>query len=262
MAFPLSVNLSYGMEKVETSAQRQKLGTRATTPDGRVFYYAQEAGAGISTAGMLVDGLLTEADHDMDKTATAAHSVGDTTISLEITEASGGSGDLVKNEYADGYMMFNDGPGEGEVYRIKSHPAHDASDDATAIFTLDEPDGIRTALTTASLAGLFKSPYNAVALVDGDGTLTYRTGVLGVTTIPVTASYYCWIQTSGIATVALGASVGVVGDALAISQESGESGMAERADHSDNADLATIGVAIGIPSASPDKQACMLHIRE
>ena len=261
MAFPQTVNLSYGMEKVETSDQRQKLGTRATTPDGRVFYYALNSSAAITSAGMLVDGLLTEADHDMDKAATAAHSVGDTTISLEITEGSGGSGDLVKDEYADGYMMFNDGPGEGEVYRIKSHPAHDASSDATCIFTLDEPDGIRTALTTSSLAGLFKSPYNAVALVDGDGTLTYRTGVVGVTTIPVTASYYCWIQTAGIATVALGAQVGVVGDALTISQESGESGKAERADHSDESDLATIGVAIGIPSVSGDKQACILHIR-
>ena len=261
MAFPQTVNLSYGMEKVETSDQRQKLGTRATTPDGRVFYYALNSSAAITSAGMLVDGLLTEADHDMDKAATAAHSVGDTTISLEITEGSGGSGDLVKDEYADGYMMFNDGPGEGEVYRIKSHPAHDASSDATCIFTLDEPDGIRTALTTSSLAGLFKSPYNAVALVDGDGTLTYRTGVVGVTTIPVTASYHCWIQTAGIATIGLGAQVGVVGDALTVSQESGESGKAERADHSDESDLATIGVAIGIPSVSGDKQACILHIR-
>ena len=40
MAFPLTVNLSYGMEKAETSDQRHVLGTRATTPDGRVFYYA------------------------------------------------------------------------------------------------------------------------------------------------------------------------------------------------------------------------------
>jgi hypothetical protein len=262
MAFPYTVNLSYGQEKVETEEQKQKLGTRATTPDGRVFYYAQCAsGAAISTGGFLVDGLVTEADHDMDKAATAAHSVGDTTISLEITEASGGSGDLVKDEYADGYMMFNDGPGEGEVYRIKSHPAHDASSDPTAIFTLDEPDGIRTALTTDSICGLFKSPYNAIAIVDGDAAPTTRTGVLGVTTIPVTASYYCWVQTSGIATVALGAQVGVVGDALTISQESSESGMAERADFSDESDLATIGVAIGIPSVSGDKQACILHIR-
>ena len=262
MAFPTTIYLSYGQEKVETSEQKQKLGTRAQTPDGRVFYYALNSSAAITTAGFLVDGLVNEADHDMDKAATAATAVGSTTVSLEITEGSGGSGDLVKNEYADGYLIFNDGPGEGEVYRIKSHPAHDASSDATCVFTLDEPDGIRTALTTASLAGLHKNPYNAVALVDGDaGNLNNRTGVLGVTTIPVTASYYCWLQTAGVASVSVGAQVAVVGDGLTISQESGESGQAERADHSDESDLATIGVAIGIPSVSGDKQPCMLHIR-
>ena len=257
MAFVNQQNLSYGQEKIETSGKKLKLGTIGRTPDGRAFVYARNGSAAITTAGMIVDAgtALTVNAHDMDVPA-AANDAGttDPTISVPTT-------DLTKDQYADGYLIFNDGPGEGEVYRIKSHPAHDASADATCIFTLDEPDGIRTALTTGSLAGLFKSPYNAVALVDGDGTLTYRTGVVGVTTIPVTASYYCWIQTAGIATVALGAQVGVVGDALTISQESGESGKAERADHSDEADLATIGVAIGIPSVSGDKQACILHIR-
>ena len=40
MAFPSTINLAYGQEKVETSGKKQKLGTRASTPDGRVFYYA------------------------------------------------------------------------------------------------------------------------------------------------------------------------------------------------------------------------------
>ena len=211
MAFPQTVNLSYGMEKVETSDQRQKLGTRATTPDGRVFYYARNGSAAITTAGMIVDAgtALTVNAHDMDVPATAAHSVGDTTVSLEVPTT-----DLTKDQYADGYLIFNDGPGEGEVYRIKSHPAHDASDDNTCIFTLDEPDGIRTALTTSSLAGLIVNPYAAVKIIDGDGTMD--TGALGVTTIPMTASYYGWVQTAGIGSVAIGAAVGVVGDGLQI----------------------------------------------
>ena len=200
MAFPNSIFLSYGQEKVETSGRKQKLGTRATTPDGKVFYYARNGSAAITTAGMIVDAAaaFAVAAHDMDVPVTAATAVGSTTISLEVPTT-----DLTLNQYADGYLMFNDGPGEGEVYRIKSHPAHDASDDATAVFTLDEPDGIRTALTTASLAGLLVSPYSAVKLIDGDGTM--ETGALGVTTIPVTASYYCWIQTAGIGSVAVGA---------------------------------------------------------
>ena len=256
MAFPLTVNLSYGMEKTETSDQRQKLGTRGTTPDGRVFYYAKNGASAITTAGMIVDAgtALTVNAHDMDVPATAAHSVGDTTISLEVPTT-----DLTKNQYADGYLIFNDGPGEGEVYRIKSNPAHDASDDNTAIFTLDEPDGIRTALTTSSLAGLIVNPYAAVKIIDGDGTM--ETGALGVTTIPMTASYYGWIQTAGIGSVAVGAAVVPVGDALQISQASGESGRAELHDESASDDIQTIGTAIGIPSVDTDKQMCFLTIR-
>ena len=255
MAFPLSVNLAYGMEKTETSDQRQKLGTRASTPDGRVFYYAK-VGIAITTAGMIVDAAttFTEAAHDMNLTLILAHSVGDITISLEVPTT-----DLTKDRYADGYLMFNDGPGEGEVYRIKSHPAHDASDDNTVIFTLDEPDGIRTALTTATEAQIIENPYSAVKLIDGDGTM--ESGALGVTTIPMTASYYGWIQTAGIGSVALGAVVGIVGDGLQVSQASGESGRAELYDLSGEDDVQSIGTAIGIPSVDTDKQMCLLTIR-
>ena len=256
MAFPRTVNLDYGDEKKEgsTAIGNLSLGTRGVTPDGRVFYYAKNSSAAITSGGMLVDGIAAVPAHDMGLTVTAATAVGSATISLEVPTT-----DLTKNQYQDGYIVFNDGPGEGEIYRIASHPAHDASDDNTCVFTLTDPSGTRTALTTASEAGLVYPPYTDVKLIDGDGTMT--TGVLGVTTIPVTASYYCWIQTSGLGSVGVGAQVGIVGDALTVSQESGESGLAERADHSDESDLSTIGVAIGIASASPDKQLCLLHIR-
>ena len=255
MSFPLSVNLSYGMEKRETSDQRQKLGTRATTPDGRVFYYARNGSAAITTAGMIVDAAaaFAIAAHDMDVPANA-NAAGTTAVSVEVPTT-----DLTKNQYADGYLIFNDGPGEGEVYRIKSHPAHDASDDNTVIITIDEPDGLATATTTSSLFGIFVNPYSAVKIMDGDGTM--ETGALGVTTIPMTANYYGWIQTAGIGSVAIGAAVGVVGDGLQISQASGESGRAELYDLSGEDDLQSIGTAIGIPSVDTDKQACLLTIR-
>ncbi len=254
MAFPTTVYLSYGMEKVETSEQKQKLGTKAVLPDGRTFYYAKNSSAAITTAGQIVDGIAAVAAHDMDVAATEAHSVGDTTISLEVPTT-----DLTLNQYADGYLCINDGPGQGEVYRIKSHPAHDASDDNTVIFTIDEPDGIRTALTTASLFGIIYNPYTDVKIVDGDGTMT--TGPLGVTTIPVTASYYCWLQTSGVASVLSGAVVAIVGDAIGVSQASGESGAFDLWDVSTNEDTRPIGHAMSIPSVDTDNQIVMLDIR-
>ena len=154
MAYPTSINLKPGMEKVETSSQKHKLGTRATTPDGRVFYYVENSGTAITTGGQIVNGIDAVAAHDMDVAATAAHSVGDTTISIEVPTT-----DLTANQYKDGYLYFNDGPGQGEIYQIKSHPAHDASADNTVIITIDEEDGIATALTTSSLCCLMYNPY-------------------------------------------------------------------------------------------------------
>jgi len=255
MAFPSTINLSYGQEKKETSGKKLKLGTKGVTPDGRVFYYARNGSAAITTAGMIVDAgtALTVNAHDMDVPA-AANTAGTTGITISVPTT-----DLTKDQYADGYIIFNDGPGEGEVYRIKSHPAHDASDTNDVVITIDEPDGIITATTTSSLCGFLVSPYAAVKIIDGDGTM--ETGALGVTTIPMTASYYGWIQTAGIGSVAVGAAVGVVGDGLQISQASSESGRAELHDLSGEDDIQSIGTAIGIPSVDTDKQMCLLTIR-
>ena len=250
MAFPSVVFLSYGNEKVETSEQKQKLGTKGVLPDGRVFYYAKNSGTAITTAAQIVDGIAAVGAHDMDLAAAAA-SAGATSFT------SGTSLTVTKNQYADGYVLFNDGPGQGEVYRIKSNTAVSS---ATGLeITIDEPDGIRTALTTSSLFGLAYSPYTDVKIIDGDGTIT--TGPLGVTTIPVTASYYCWIQTSGIASVLSGAVVAIVGDAIGVSQASAESGAFDLWDSSANEDTRPIGHAMGIPSVDTDNQIVMLAIR-
>jgi len=250
MAFPTTVQLKQGMEKVETSSQKHKLGTRGVTSDGRIFYYAENSGTAITHGGYLVDGIAAVAAHDMDLAATAT-SAGATSFT------SGTSLTVTKDQYKDGYVYFNDGPGQGETYKVKSNTAVSS---ATGLsITIDDEDGLVTALTTSSLFGLMYNPYKDINMIDGDGTMT--TGVLGVTTAPVTADYFCWIQTSGPASVRLGAQVGVVGDALTVSQASGESGEAERTDYSDEADIANIGTAMGIPAVDSDNQWCMLNIR-
>jgi len=228
---------TYGDEKVETSAQFQPLGTRMVLQDGRIFYYSKNSSAAVTDAGFVVDGIALVGAHDTDVAATEAHSVGDNTISIEVPTT-----DLTKDQYKEGYLVFNDGPAQGQVYKIASHPAHDASEDNTVIITLDEK--LRTALTTSSLCGLVYNPYTDVKLTDGDGTMT--TGPLGVTQIPLTASYYCWLQTYGLSSVRMGAQVVVLGDGIMVSQQSDEQGLIERADHSDESDLQTIGTAMGV----------------
>jgi len=250
MSFPTTVQLKMGWEKQETSDQRHKLGTRGVTSDGRVFYYAENSGTAITRGGQVVDGIAAVGAHDMDLAATAT-SAGATSFT------SGTSLTVTKNQYQDGYVYFNDGPGEGEIYKVKSNTAVSS---ATGLsITIDDEDGFATALTTSSLFGLMYSPYKDVKILDGDGTMT--TGPLGVTCAPFTADYYGWIQTAGPVAILIGAQVGVVGDGIAVSQASGESGTAERTDYSDEADIVNIGTAMGIPAVATDYQWAMLNIR-
>ena len=247
-----TVNLNFGDEKIETAAQELALGTVGILPDGRKFRYAKNSSAAITTAGQIVEGEAMVAAHDMDVPVTAQTAAGSSTISLEVPTT-----DLTLNQYANGYIYINDGEGQGEVYRILSHPAHDASDDATCVFTLDG-EVTKTQLETTSLCGLVYNPYFNVAIIDGDGTRVGRP--LGVSTAPVTANYYTWIQTNGICAVLAGAAVGVVGDGMKVSQASGESGAADLFDTSTNQDTEPIGSAIGIAAVATDYQLIYLAL--
>ena len=250
MAFPLTVHLGYGQEKVETSDQKQKLGTRAVLPDGRVFYYAENSGAAITTAGQLVDGIAAVGAHDGDL-ATAALAAGSltvtTTTSLTVT----------KDQYKDGYLFINDNAAQGEVYRVKSNTA--VASAAGCEITIDESDGIRTAFTTSTQFGLMYPPYKDIKLMDNDGTMT--TGPLGVTTIAVTADYFCWIQTAGPAAVLSGAATFVVGDAVGISKAD-ENGAIDLWDASTEEDSRPIGTSMGVVSVDTEYGWVMLAIRD
>ena len=66
---------------------------------------------------------------------------------------------------------------------------------------------------------------------------------------------------SPTAAVLLGAQVDIVGDGIAVSQQSGESGAAERTDYSDESDIVNIGTSMGIPAVDTDYTWVMLNIR-
>jgi hypothetical protein len=78
----------------------------------------------------------------------------------------------------------------------------------------------------------------------------------------MTASYYGWIQTSGISSVLVsGTTVLIVGDGIAVSQVSGQSGAATLFDTSGATDQVSIGTAIGVASIAADFGLVMLDIR-
>ena len=189
----------------ESSTQLWPLGTELKYGD-RTFRYGQMNGA--VTAGKLLQQAVHVSDHtnctitDADAVVGSySHAAGSTTISLDTNGT-----DLTANQYAEGYLYVNDAQGEGQMLRIKSHPAHDHSDDASVVITTYDP--LKTAVVkNASQVSLVKNPYADVIVAP-----TAETGaVVGVTVIDMTDDYYGWFQTRGPCPVLVSEAVLVLG---------------------------------------------------
>jgi hypothetical protein len=168
----------------ESSSKLFPLGSELIYND-RKFRYGLNGGSAI-TAGKLVQHVTEVANHT-NCAATATTAAGETAISIETA----GDTDLTANQYAEGYLFVNDVNGEGQCLKVKSHPAHDHSDDPSVIITCY--DDLATALTTSSQLTLMPNPYSAVVVAP----TTHTGACVGATTIDMTASYYGWFQTHG-----------------------------------------------------------------
>jgi len=193
MSFPVTVGLNIGDEKLTYAANQngRVLGTRAVTPDGRVFRWALAGGVAIE-AGKLVQ-TMAEIHSSVfvnGLTVINATVTGVTTITVTMATTI-----LAADTYKDGYMYIDTSPGQA-MYRVKSHQA--AVSGADAEFTLYESDEIKNALTSGTtLVGFKRNPYTSVIITPT--TITGR--VIGATPINVAIGGYFWLQTWGPALV-------------------------------------------------------------
>ena len=226
MSFPQTIMGKYGWEKVTTSAQKHKLGTRMQIFD-REFVYVQ-AGEAI-TAGVLVDGMAGTAAHQVDLAVNAA-SAGDTTVTLS------GSLTITLNQYKDGWLIFNDVEEEGHMYRVKSNTA--VSSATGCVITLDEEDGLATAITTSQQVGLYENPHKEVEIHDFNDI---DNAPLGWACVDIADTYYGWICDKGFTTALIDGTPGI-GAQLVVSQ--GVDGAIEVLD-SDADDEGTVVAVMG-----------------
>ena len=194
MSFPQTIMGKFGWEKVTTSAQKHKLGTRMQIAD-REFVYVQ-AGEDI-TAGLLVDGMAGTAAHQVDLAVSAA-SAGATTVTLS------GSLTIAKDQYKDGWLIFNDIEEEGHMYRIKSNTA--VSSATGCVLTLDEEDGLVTAITTSQQVGIYENPHKEVEIHDHDDI---DNAPLGWACVDIADTYYGWICDKGFTTALIDGTPGI-----------------------------------------------------
>lgn len=188
----------------ESETQKHKLGERLVLGD-RVFRYCKN-GAVALAAGKMTQGAAPVANHKNIAWASGgAVNQKKVTLTLGATLAT-------KNQYADGTLHVNDATGEGQTYRIKSHPAADSA--ATLEVTLK--DDIIVALVSGSEATLTKNKYDSLVIAPSGGLTSV---VVGVPLVAVTAAYYFWACTKGPCavltqgTVVIGQNAGLGGTA-------------------------------------------------
>lgn len=169
------------------------LGDQLRLADGRAFRYGK-AGAAATSDGKLEVAPTPKANHHNLVATAAAIGSFQVTVTLGATAA-------VANEYAEGYLVVNAGPGVGQTYKIKGHPA--ASSAATLVLDLFDPI-TSTALTTASRATLVHNSYNGVI---ESTSVTQRPA--GVSLVDLAAGNYGWFQHAGVASVLAAATVAV-----------------------------------------------------
>ena len=165
----------------ESATKLFPLGSKLEYGD-RKFRYAHIYNGGGVAAGVTLENIAATAHHRDLVVAAASAGAKSITVTLGATEATA-------DYYNEGYIHINDAAGQGQLLRIKDHPAADAS--GTLVLTLY--DSLKTAITTSSKADLISSNYKSI----NTAATTHVGVIVGVSTIAMTANYYGWIQTSG-----------------------------------------------------------------
>ena len=223
MSFPQTIMGKFGWEKVTTTTQKHKLGTRMQIFD-REFVYC-EAGEDI-TAGKLVMGIDGTAAHQVDL-AVAAASAGATSITLS------GSLSIAKDLYKDGWIIFNDVEEEGHMYRVKGNTA--VASATGCVVTLDEEDGLATAITTSQQVGLYENPYTEVEAHDANDV---DHAPLGWTCVDIADTDFGWLCVKGFTTALID---GTPGLGVPLVASNGVDGAVEVYDEDGTVNLSPVG---------------------
>lgn len=174
----------------ESSTQNYALGTKLVYPANKqVFRYSKNGGTALSKAYMTTsEALMSSALEELQSTYGANADVGDYEIDVDVTTG----GTYVENEFVGGTLIVNKSTGIGDIYTIVANKI-DGSDDTLMRVRLLTP--IRTALSATSEITMLKHPQRDVDVMPttAEGTPA------GIPLINVTANYYCWLQTGGIA---------------------------------------------------------------
>lgn len=185
--FTQRISLSAQDARKTSSTKVHRLGTVAETADGRVFRYAS-AGSSNLAAGKFTTPGAKVTNHTNNAVATAA-AVGDRSVNITLAGATA----TTLGQYNDGYLVVNDSTGVGQAFLIDGTPVIAGS--GTGRIQLAE--GVATALTTSSKVSLQPGIWSDTIIAAGSVSLVCN----GAPNVAVTATYFYWSQTAGVASV-------------------------------------------------------------
>jgi len=180
----------------ESSVAKQRLGTKRELDDGRIYRYAGFTAAGI-TAGALVSKAAAPVDATVASADAALAVAGAREISVTIAGATA-------NLYTDGFLIVTAGTNIGAMYKVRGNGATNGIGSGRAAFSLY--DKIHTTWVAASTTvSAWQNSYKSLLInpAVADSEATTQECVMGMTVRAITASYYAWIQTRGLANLVL-----------------------------------------------------------
>lgn len=166
-----------------SSSAKELVGCLRILADGRKFRYAQ-AGAGALVAGKMSAAPVLDLDF-CNKACPAAAAIGDTTIT--VTHVATGTA-YAADYFRGGYLVIID--------QLVQYPIVSSSAVTTTSTTIDLELGqaLMIDLTASHEFTLRASPWRYVVQ-----NATINMIPAGIPQVAVTALYYCWLQTGGIA---------------------------------------------------------------
>lgn len=181
----------------ESSTAKERLGTKRELDDGRIYRYVGITAAAITASGTLISKVETPVDATVAAADAALALVGKKSIS--VTAAA-----ITADQLRDGFAVVKAGTDIGTLYKIRGNGATDGI--GTGRIALELYDKLfATWVAASTTVALHDNPYRSLLLnpaVANEAAVTQET-VMGMVIRPMTASYYAWVQTHGLANLVL-----------------------------------------------------------
>lgn len=202
---PLAIQANGEFQTSTDTSLDTLLGSRWDLSDGREVALGVPATGTTVAEGKLYQNAALVANHqNCAVTAVQAYSANGN-VPAKVTLTLGATA-ATANQYQGGYLAVVDGPGEGQLLKIASNPAADAS----ASLTVTLEDGPSTALTTSSEVSLLPATGNDLIIMPTTPSNT----VFGLAMYPIAAGEYGFFLTKGLGNALSDATAPAVGCAI------------------------------------------------